>query len=160
VVDDPRNSFSPTGAGVTSFPVSIPAGTTHARFSLFNSSVSPASDIDLYVYRGSTLVAASGGATSDEEVNLLNPVSGSYTVYVHGFAVPGTATFTLYHWLVGSSAAGNMSISAPSAATLGATAPINLTFTGLASGTKYLGSVAYSGISGLPNPTIVRVDVP
>jgi hypothetical protein len=35
---------------------------------------------------------------------------------------------------------------------------INLTFTGLAPGTKYLGSVAYSGMTGLPNPTIVRID--
>ena len=30
----------------------------------------------------------------------------------------------------------------------------------LAPATKYLGSVAYSGVSGLPNPTIVRVDTP
>lgn len=36
----------------------------------------------------------------------------------------------------------------------------HLTFTGLATGTKYLGSVAYGGVAGLPNPTIVRVDTP
>jgi hypothetical protein len=35
---------------------------------------------------------------------------------------------------------------------------VNLTFGGLIPGTRYLGSVAYSGISGLPNPTIVRVN--
>jgi hypothetical protein len=35
---------------------------------------------------------------------------------------------------------------------------ITLTFSGLTPGTKYLGSVAYSGTSGMPNPTIVRVD--
>ena len=29
---------------------------------------------------------------------------------------------------------------------------------GLLPGTKYLGSVAYSGTSGLPNPTIVTVN--
>jgi hypothetical protein len=30
----------------------------------------------------------------------------------------------------------------------------------LSSGPKYLGSVAYAGIAGLPNPTIVRVYTP
>jgi hypothetical protein len=35
---------------------------------------------------------------------------------------------------------------------------VSLSFSGLAPGTKYLGSVAYSGVAGMPNPTIVRVD--
>jgi hypothetical protein len=131
---------------------------THARFSLFDANVSPASDIDLYVFRGTTLVGVSGGTTSAEEVNLLNPVAGSYTVYVHGFAVPGTANFTLFSWLLGSASAGNMVVTAPAAATQGTTGTINLTFSGLVPGTKYLGSVAYGGTAGLPNPTIVRVD--
>jgi hypothetical protein len=158
VADDPANSFSPAGAGVTAIPVVIPAGMTHARFSLFDANVSPASDIDLYVFRGTTLVGVSGGTTSAEEVNLLNPVAGSYTVYVHGFAVPGTANFTLFSWLLGSASAGNMVVTAPAAATQGTTGTINLTFSGLVPGTKYLGSVAYGGTAGLPNPTIVRVD--
>jgi len=51
-----------------------------------------------------------------------------------------------------------MAISAPTTATLGTTGTISLSFSGLAPGTKYLGSVAYSGVAGMPNPTIVRVD--
>jgi subtilisin family serine protease len=160
VADDPNNSFNPAGPGVVAIPVVIPAGTTHARFSLFNANVSPASDIDLYVYRGTTLVGASGGGTSAEEVNLLNPPADNYTVYVHGFAVPGTANFTLFSWLLGSAAAGNMTVNAPASATLGASGTINLTFNALLGGTKYMGSVAYSGTAGLPNPTIVRIDTP
>jgi len=65
------------------------------------------------------------------------------------------------------SASGAQSIMLPSSrtpssisATTGASGAINLTFSGLAAGTKYLGSVAYSGASGMPNPTIVRVDTP
>jgi hypothetical protein len=159
VAQDPGQSFSPGGPGTTSFSVVIPAGMTYARFSLFSANVSPASDLDLYVYRGTTLVGSSGGGTSDEEVDLLNPTAATYTVYVHGFAVPGgTANFTLFSWQLGSTAAGNMSVSAPATATIGATGTINLTFSGLAAGTKYLGSVAYSGSTGLPNPTIVRVN--
>jgi subtilisin family serine protease len=158
VVDDPGDSFSPGGPGVTAIPVVIPAGTTYARFSLFDANVTPTSDLDLYVYRGTTLVGASGNGTSDEEVNLLNPAPDTYTVYVHGFNVTGTASFRLFSWPLGSASAGNMTVSAPASALLGGTGAINLTFSGLTAGTKYLGSVAYSGAAGLPNPTIVRVD--
>ena len=68
------------------------------------------------------------------------------------------ANFTLFKWLLGSTAAGNMTVTAPATAVTGATGTINLSFSGLTAGTKYLGSVAYSGMAGLPNPTIVRVD--
>jgi len=53
-----------------------------------------------------------------------------------------------------------MAVTAPAAATQGATGTINLTFSGLTAATKYLGSVAYGGSEGLPNPTIVRIDTP
>jgi hypothetical protein len=51
-----------------------------------------------------------------------------------------------------------MTVTAPSNATTGGTGTITLNFTGLTAGTKYLGSIAYSGGDGMPNPTIVRVD--
>ncbi|HYH00992.1 MAG TPA: S8 family peptidase [Terriglobales bacterium] len=158
ISDDPTDTFVIGGPGVVALPVTIAAGTTYARFSLFDENVSPSSDLDLYVYRGSTLVGSSAGGTSAEEVNLVNPAAGSYTVYVHGFGVPDTASFTLFSWLLGSNDVGNMTVSAPGTATTGATGSINLTFSGLAANTRYLGAVAYSGVSGLPDPTIVRVD--
>ena len=85
---------------------------------------------------------------------------GDETKGFHGFAVNGTASFTLFSWLLGSTAAGNMAVGAPSTATLGGSGTINLTLNGLAAATKYLGSVVYAGVAGLPNPTIVRVDTP
>jgi subtilisin family serine protease len=162
VDDDPANSFNPNGGeGITAFEVNVPAGTTYARFSLFDSHVTPRSDLDLYVFRGSALVGGSGGSTAQEEVNLLNPAGGTYIVFVHGFDVltpPGTASFTLFTWALGSTSAGNMTIDAPAAAVAGATGTINLSFSGLTAGEKYLGSVLYSGATNMPNPTIVRVD--
>ena len=159
ITDDPGDSFSPAGPGVVAIPVTIPAGTTYARFSLFNADVPAGSDIDLYVFKGATQIGASGGGTSDEEVNLLNPAAGTdYTVYVHAFNVTGTVNFKLFSWLLGSASAGNMAVTAPATATVGGTGTIGLTFSSLTPGTKYLGSVAYSGSAGLPNPTIVRVD--
>jgi hypothetical protein len=79
-------------------------------------------------------------------------------VYVHGFAVPDTADFTLFSWLLGGASAGNMAVAAPAVATPGATGAVNLTFSGLTPGVKYLGSVLYGGSPSLPNPTLVRVD--
>src|SRR5882724_6657380 len=163
VTQDPAQSFAPGGPGVKAFPVTINAGTTFARFSLFDANVSPASDLDVYVFKGSTLVGASTTGTSTEEVNLVNPAAGGdYVVYIHGFNIPGgVANFTLFSWLLGSANAGNMTVSGPNTAVTGGGGVIQLTFSGLAAGTKYLGSVAYSGaVSGFPNPTIVRVDTP
>ena len=161
VGDDPADNFTQSGQGVVFFDFTVPAGTTFTRFSLFNANVSPASDLDLYVYRQSTntLVGSSGGGTANEEVNLVNPVADTYRVYVHGFAVPAaSANFTLFSWVLGSADAGNMTVSAPAAATLAGSGTINLSFSGLTPGLKYLGSVFYSGSAGMPNPTIVRVD--
>jgi hypothetical protein len=152
---------SVTTTAPTSFSVVVPAGTTYARFSLFDQP-GVSDDLDLEVRNSANvLVGSSGGPTAAEEVNLVNPAADTYTVKVIGFATQNpTATFTLYKWVLGSTSAGNMSVAAPASATTGATAPITLTFSGLNPATKYLGSVAYSGAAGLPNPTIVRVDTP
>lgn len=157
VADDPTDSFVPGGPGQVAIDVTVPAGTTYARFALFDADVASGSDIDLYVYRGSTLVGSSGGGTAAEEVSLKAPSAGTYTVYVHGWGVPGTSPFKLHAWVLGSSDAGNMTVTAPASATLGQQADIALGFSGLTPGVKYLGSVAYSNGTDL-GATIVRVD--
>jgi subtilisin family serine protease len=164
VPQDPNQSFAGCGdtVGLVMIPVVVPAGTTYARFNLFDADVDAGSDIDLYVCRGSTLVGTSGSGTSAEQVSLVDPTAGTYDVYVHGWGpANGVSTpFKLYAWVLGTADAGNMAVSAPASATLGATGTITLSFSGLAANTKYLGSVAYSGAAGMPNPTIVRVDTP
>jgi len=163
VDQDPDQTFDPNDTvGNTMVMVEVPAGSTYARFSLFDADVAPGSDVDLYVF-GPTgaFIAGSGNGGSNEEVNILNPAAGTYYVFMHGWGLPtGTSPFKLHAWALGSTAAGNMTVTAPASATIGTSGTINLTFSGLAAGTKYLGSVAYSGASGMPNPTIVRVDTP
>ncbi|HWJ06439.1 MAG TPA: S8 family peptidase [Steroidobacteraceae bacterium] len=160
VADDPDDgSCSLTAKNAQQIPVTIPAGTTHARFSLFDADVAPGgTDLDLCVFLGTTAVGSSGSGTSAEEVNLLNPAAGDYTVVVHGWGVAGTSPFKLHTWLLGSAAAGNMTVTAPATAVTATSGTISLGFTGLTAGTKYLGSVVYGGAAGMPNPTIVRVD--
>jgi hypothetical protein len=165
VSQDPDQTFSPADpTGTVMIPVIIPAGSTYARFALFDEDVTPGSDIDLYVYQGASLVGASTTATSTEVVSFAfaNPTGGPLplTVYVHGWGVAGgTSTpFKLHQWSLGTTAAGNMSVTAPDTATIGTTGTIGLGFDGLEAGVKYLGSVAYGGAPGLPAPTIVRID--
>jgi hypothetical protein len=108
VLDDPTDSTcSLSSPNVQKHDVVVPAGTTYARFSLFDAFTDGDDDLDLCVFRGTTQVGASGSGTSAEEVNLVDPEADTYTL-----------------------------------------------------ATKYLGSVAYGGVAGLPNPTIVRVDTP
>ncbi|MBP8947879.1 MAG: S8 family serine peptidase [Candidatus Promineofilum sp.] len=162
VLDDPTDgACSLTAPNAQLHSVVVPAGTTYARFSLFDAYTDGDDDLDLCVYRGATSVGSSGTGTSAEEVNLVNPTAATYTVVVHGWGTDGPdANYTLFYWLLDSTAAGNMSVTAPAAAVISTVGTINLTFSGLAPATKYLGSVAYGGTTGLPNPTIVRVDTP
>jgi hypothetical protein len=166
VDQDPDQTFNPADpTGTVTIPVVIPAGTIYARFALFDEDVTAGTDIDLYIYQGTTLVGAGTNAGSNEQINFTfaaptaNPIP--LTAYIHGWGVTGgTTPFKLYNWYVPGTDAGNMTVSAPTDAVIGATGTIDLTFSGLAPATRYLGSVAYSGVAGLPNPTIVTVNTP
>jgi hypothetical protein len=143
--------------------VTIPAGTTYTRFALFDADVPAGTDLDLYVYQGSTRVGSSTSGTSAEEVNFSfsNPTASpiNLTVYVHGWGVPtGSSPFALHSWYIPAVGTGNMTVSSPASAAIGTTGTINLSFSGLTPGARYLGSVVYAGISGLPAPTIVQVN--
>jgi hypothetical protein len=146
--------------GAVDFNITLPAGLSHLRFSLFDSDVIAGTDLDMEVYYNGALVGASGGPTAAEQVEFRNPPAGTFTVRVVGYAVPGggATSFNLHTWQLGTASAGNMTVTAPATATTGQTGTVSIATSGLTAGTKYLGSIAYSGASGLPNPTVVRVD--
>ena len=107
VADDATDSTcSLASPNAKLIPVIVPAGTTYARFSLFDADVNAGSDIDMCVFNGTTLVGTSGSGTSAEEVNLLNPAAATYTVVVQGWGVVGSTPFKLHTWLLGSAAPG------------------------------------------------------
>ncbi len=156
-------SGSVSDGATQAFSIPIAAGTTYARFSLFDTDVAPASDLDLRLFRVNadgtlTQVASSGGATSNEEMNLVNPTAGTYVLAIDGYATGNPTAYKAFVWRLGSTSTGNMAVAAPATATLGATGNVDLTFSGLTPGVRYLGSVAYDGAAGMPSPTIVRVD--
>jgi len=159
VPDDPGDSFTPFGPGTTLHMISIPAGSLYARFSLFDAYTDGNDDLDLYVYYPNGSYAdGSGSGTSAEQVDLTNPPAGDYYVFVHGWETDGPdANYTLFSWAVGIDE-GNMTLTAPATATLGATETVTVDWAGLAAGTKYLGAVSHSDAVGILDLTLISVD--
>jgi hypothetical protein len=159
----PATTFS--GAVATNdyalIDVNIPDGTTLARFSLFDETTTPGSDLDLVVWDSNwNLLGSSGGPTASEQVDLKNLPAGTYHVEVDGYATASPASnFILFTWAVGAGA-GNMAVSTPATVTLGGTAAVGLSFNGLLPATRYLGSVSYGGEAASAPATIVRVNTP
>jgi hypothetical protein len=169
VADDPTNDFDTdapdSNQGIVVHPFTVASGTTLARFQLFDEFTDGEDDLDLYLYRvgtgGSlTLVGQSAGATAAERIDLASPAAGNYKLYVHGWQTDGTsAAYTLFSWLVPSTAAGNMTVtSSTSAATVGGSADVKIAWSGLTAGSKYLGRARFSDGSGTIGSTIVSID--
>ncbi len=164
VVDDPTNDINTalaTGVGITFHEFEVPAGSAYARFALFDAYTDGQDDLDLYVFDSNgDFVGGSGSPTSAEEVNLLLPDADTYTVVVHGWQTDGPdANYTLFNWAFGLvDDRGNMTVTAPASATLGATETIDVDWMGLNTGTKYLGAVSNSDAGGLLGLTVVRID--
>jgi hypothetical protein len=107
---------------------------------------------------GGNFVGASAGVTSEERVDVAGPAAGDYTVIVHAFQTDGPdAAYTLFSWSI-ADGAGNMSVTAPPSATLGATETITVDWTGLEAGTKYLGAVSHNDATDRIGVTLVRID--
>ena len=169
VVDDPADdinaalatcdwtSFPYQCVGITWHEIVVPVDSAYARFSLFDDFTDGADDLDLYVW-GPGFYGSSGSGTSAEEVNALFPAPGIYEVAVHGWGTDGPdANYTLFSWIFGPDA-GNMTVTAPAVAVLGATETVTVDWAGLTAGAKYLGAVSYSDVGGVVGMTLIGID--
>ena len=163
VVDDPANDINValgSGVGITEHTLAVPAGTMHLRASLFDGSTDGADDLDLYLFNpDGDLVAVSGTATSTEQVDAVNPAAGDWKVVVHGWQTDGPdSNYTLFSWALGSAPAGNLAVAAPASAVVGQTAQVDITWSGLTAGTRYLGAVRYTNGSSEIDRTVVAIN--
>ena len=168
VQDDPTDDFNtadPAGnQGITTHDIVVPAGTSIFRISMFDPETDGDDDIDLYLYRVNadsslTLVGLSGGGTSAEQIQLANPTAATYRLFVHGWQTDGPdANYSLHSWTLGTADAGNMTVTGPAVATIGGTGTVDLSWTGLDAGKRYLGQVLYQEGATTHGSTIVRVD--
>jgi subtilisin family serine protease len=165
VDQDPDQSFDPSdvgnGATVHSFSLS---GVALFRVAIPPDAVADpdATDLDVYVFDPSgNLVAASTSAGTDEQVDIANPVNGTWKVYVHGWQTAGASdSYDLYKWAIPKTAGGNLSIdSAPSSATAGTSGTVTVDWTGATAGKWHLGLVQHVGPGGsVMGQTLVEVD--
>ena len=168
VADDPASNFNtgnPAGnQGISTHDVVVPAGTSLLRISMFDVETDGDDDIDLYLYRVNadsslTLVGVSGGGTSAEQIQLANPTAATYRLFVHGWETDGPdANYSLHSWTLGTADAGNMTVTGPITATIGGTGTVNLSWTGLDAGKRYLGTILYQQGATTHATSIVRVD--
>ncbi|HET6532594.1 MAG TPA: S8 family serine peptidase, partial [Actinoplanes sp.] len=143
--------------------VTIPAGTTVARHATFDADFPAGTDVDLYLYRAGTgeLVALSGGATSEERIQLLSPPAGTYDLYVVLFgAAPGqtSATVPTYLWALDGTAKGNLTATpASQAVQAGVPVTVTATWSGLTAGQRYLGRISFGDGSATAGGTFVQI---
>ncbi|WP_040787113.1 S8 family serine peptidase [Massilia niastensis] len=131
--------------GVHIVPVTVPAGTVVAQFELFDRDTTGngKDDLDLALLNpAGNLVAYSGNGTSNELISLSSPAAGTYKVCTVGYKASNGSSvdFTLSSAVVSSAdKGGNFKVLAPANVYAGSTATINTSWSGLASGKRYLG---------------------
>ncbi|WP_336212077.1 S8 family serine peptidase [Nonomuraea sp. LPB2021202275-12-8] len=154
--DSANPAEGPAAGKVT---VVVPAGGKVARFATYDADVPAGTDLDLYVYRDGALVGRSVGLTAEEAFT--TTAAGRYDVYVVQYA---TATgvheqdVRLHAFVVGPAAAGNLTVT-PAAVpvTPGRRVELSAAWSGLSTGTRYLGVVEYGDGSAPRGTTLVSV---
>jgi hypothetical protein len=160
VPQDPDQEFDPNDgfSDVHTFNLS---GTAFFRIAMPPEPTEAEADIDIYVFDpNGDLVASSTLPGTDELVDIFNPMDGTWSVYVHGWAAPGgDSDYDMYSWVISATPGGNLTIdSAPTSATLGTTATIQVSWTGATADQWHLGAVSHTGDSGLMGLTLVNID--
>jgi subtilisin family serine protease len=159
VVQDPDQNFDPTDGFSNAHTFNL-SGAMFFRVAIPPDATEPDADLDVYVYDPTdTLVASSTKGGTDELVDILEPMDGTWTVYVHGWSTPGgDSDYDMSSWVISGTPGGSLTLeSAPTSATSGSTETITVSWTGLAAETEYLGAVSHTGPSGLIGVTLVKV---
>ena len=160
VAQDPDQTFDPNDGYSTAHEVTL-SGAAFFRLVLPPEGTEAENDLDVYVYDpNGDLYATSTGGGTDEQVDITLPMDGTWSVYVHGWQTIGAdSDYTMYTWAISATPGGNLTVgSAPASATLGATEPINLSWTGATTGQWHLGAVSHTGPTGFMGLTLVDVD--
>jgi Fibronectin type-III domain len=149
------------GPAVLKVTTTVPAGTRMARFATFDADYPAGTDLDVFVYQvgTNTLVGQSAGGTAQEIVTFNNP-TGSYDIYVVQFALAGGATSQTVHehaFVVPDSATTLTATPASQSVTTSVPATVTAGWSGLATGTTFLGVVDFSNGTSAIGSTIVTV---
>lgn len=160
VLQDPDQTFNP-GDGYSNPHIFNLSGMALFRIAMPAEATEDNADLDIYVQDpSSSIVAHSARAKTNELIDISAPMDGTWTVWVHGWSTPGgDSDYDLYTWAIPAMPGGNLSLdSAPTAGVLGATEPIETSWTGATAGQWHLGAVSHTGDAGLMGMTLINVD--
>ncbi|MDH3645711.1 MAG: S8 family serine peptidase [Gammaproteobacteria bacterium] len=156
-----------TGDLLDAFCLDLPAH-THFRFATFDADTTPGgADLDLRLFyaddgcAGTNPLAffgSSGGATSEEIVDVVNPPAGGYIIVIDYFS-SSTGTIDYTAWVqpvLGDN--DNATVTAPASAVLGASETVTVEYSGLTGGTRHLGVVQHNDGSGEIARTVIDID--
>jgi len=172
VADDPTDNYSfRFDNGVNAHYFTLGTDELFLRVSLFDALTDGQDDLDLYLYHCPTLstcaeVGRSGSFTSSEEIDVLQPAAGLYTVHVHGFQTDQTtggagANYEVLGWSLGAdSDQGNLTIDAPSSAVSGDRLELDYDWGPLDPDTIYLGAVSHNTPFDVFFLTLVTANTP
>jgi hypothetical protein len=166
VLQDPNQTFSPSdvGAGGANLHQFTLSGVTFFRIAMPPEAAEAGADLDLYVYNpANVLVASSTSSGTNELIDIFSPADGTWSVYVHGWDAPGgDSDYNMWTWVVPLATGGSLGVnSAPASATIGTTGTVNISWSGLTSGSIanwYLGAVSHTGDVGLMGLTLINID--
>jgi subtilisin family serine protease len=168
VDDDPTNNFTfREGNGVTRHAFTVPANQLLLRVALFDELTDGQDDLDLFLFfcpnNACSQIAKSDGVTSDEEIHVPRPLAGSYVLLVHGFETdqvaggPG-ANYSLFTWSLGlNDVVGNLGVTAPTTVANGDRVDLQVQWSGLAPGMRYLGAISHTTPAGLYDATVFNI---
>ncbi len=171
VDDDPTNNFTfREGNGVTMHALTVPANQLLLRVALFDEQTDGQDDLDLFLFYcpndQCSQIAKSDGVTSDEEIDIPLPQAGPYALLVHGFETdqvaggPG-ANYSLFTWSIGlNDTVGNLAVTGPTAVGNGERVDLQLQWSGLDPGSRYLGAISHTTPNGLYDATVINVVTP
>ena len=147
-----------TLAANSTVTVTIPEGTTVARFATYDADYPAGTDIDIVVSKDGVQVGSSAGGTAEEEVTLEAPAAGTYEVTLDLFAGADPTDIHLVSYALGSSAAGNLTVTpASQAVRIGTAASVSIAWTGLDPAKRYLGAAIYGDGTSTVGRTLVNV---
>ncbi|WP_369820619.1 S8 family serine peptidase [Pelomonas sp. Root1217] len=147
-------------ANVKVYSFSVPANTLVARFGLRDVDVGAAGDDNdlMLLYPNNTTSVYSGNDGSNETVQVLAPAAGTYKVCVVAYGGSAAMTHTLSSWIVKAGDGAGLRMAMPSQVYAGSTATVGLTWSGLATGKRYVGAFQLLDAGGVAQTTtVVRV---
>ncbi|ROS00154.1 subtilisin family serine protease [Sinobacterium caligoides] len=160
VSQDPDQAFNPVDGFSTAHTIAV-SDAALLRIALPPEATDADADLDLYLVNpAGEVVASSGNGGTDELVEVVSPVDGDWTLWVHGWAAPIDPTpYTLYSWVIANTSGGSLTIdSAPTSATTGNTETINFSWDNATAGEWHYGLISHENDDGSFGLTRVEAD--